>query len=124
MNKDCPYCNINLPLEHHDEQLFLWHLNGHLVEPISNEWEEELESIWKRYTADLQSVGYNNIYDFIRKTRAEAKDEARKEVREKVEKIKPSSDTSKLDSSAAHYRVGYLNAIDDILAFLSDNKKK
>jgi len=30
-------------------------------------WEEELEELWRRYTADLSSVGFNNLHDFIEK---------------------------------------------------------
>lgn len=29
MNQTCPYCNIELPLAHHDQALFEWHLGGH-----------------------------------------------------------------------------------------------
>ena len=35
MNQDCPYCNINLPLEKDpNTMLFKWHLNGHMEEPV------------------------------------------------------------------------------------------
>ena len=38
----------------------------------------------------------------------------KKELASELEKMKPNSDTSKLESKQAHYRVGYLNAIDDL----------
>ena len=31
--KDCPYCDINIPLKEHNEELFQWHLKGHTQAP-------------------------------------------------------------------------------------------
>ena len=64
--------------------------------------------------ARISRTHYDFVVEKLSRLQSETEERVKSHIIKQIEEIVPSSDTSKLTSSAAHYRVGYLNAIDDI----------
>jgi len=86
--KECPYCNIKIPLDQHNEEIFQRHLNGH-QEPQKEQqiWEERLRDYFHT-NADLQIVGEHWTEGMIKIMNGVLKSEIAKAKEERDEKLK------------------------------------
>lgn len=62
--EECPYCDINIPLKKHNEELFQWHLNGHGKPPQEPKKKLPSERI-KELIKDIVKEGNDIDYKII-----------------------------------------------------------
>ena len=140
MNQDCPYCNINLPLEHHDEQLFLWHLNGHgeeikttLTEKLHNtitsmEQKELFDDAFANLILDIIKThsgrSIEGLKDWFRLKITEAREQGIAEERERVREWVENPRNISIGQAGDFGSGGIVILKRHLLIFLSANSKQ